>query len=131
MIPGNIKDIIDKLKVRTENNQAIWNKSSGENGFKLSLQTGLITIDKWLDNQEQTWYIDFAISNDKGDIIEQIQASKAGEKNDFDYLDAFYTIIRRKYLKVDETLKSLLDELNSTKSLGTNDKNEPIDDLPF
>ena len=59
--------------------------------------------------------------------------SQADNKPDYDFLDLFYSIIRRKYLKVDETLKGLLDELNESKAVGkAEDPNKDIvDDLPF
>ena len=132
MIANNIRSIIEKLAEKTKNNQATWNASSGSNGFRLHLKTGVINIDKWNEAQNDNWYIDFKIFNDRGDIIESILVSLYDDKPDFDYLDLFYSIIRRKYLKVDETLKGLLDELNENNPIGKSEsQGEIIDDLPF
>lgn len=133
MIPNNIRNIIDRLSERTLSGQTNWNQSSGSNGFRLSMQTGTINIDKWYDDRENAWVIQLKIFNDRGDIIEDIETLQSSNKPDYEYMDSFYAIVRRKYLKVDETLKGFLDELDGNKPIGKNDDPnlEPIDDLPF
>lgn len=111
MIPENIRSIIEKLSEKTLSKSVEWNKSTGVDGFKLMLKIGIVSIDKFYSSNENYWLMEFMILNDRGETIERLLRSDAEEKEDYIYLNDFYNLVRRKYLKADETLIDLLDEL--------------------
>ncbi|CCG53698.1 Protein of unknown function [Flavobacterium indicum GPTSA100-9 = DSM 17447] len=123
MISENIKILIDKLKKKTESGQAIWTKTSRDTEFKLELQKGAIVTDNWEDGQG--FFVDLAILNENGEIIERDFFNVNEE--DYKTLYEVYLLAKNSYYKVDETLKTIFDELDSPKIVGK-DKNK---DLPF
>ena len=127
MIPDNIKTLIEKLKNKTIAKQTIWSKTSRENEFKLELSKGSITIDNWED--EVGMLIDFVIRNESGDVIERIAFNSNDEYIDYKFILELYTLVKREYYKVEETIKTIFDELDSDKKIGK--EHRPEDDLPF
>jgi len=127
MISTNIKILIEKLKKKTESGQAIWTKTSRDSEFKLELQKGAITTDNWEDNEGR--YIDLAIINENGEAIERdaFNLYEMTQVENYNTLYEIYEIAKKSYYKIDETLKTIFDELDSEKIVGK-DKHR---DLPF
>lgn len=123
MISANIKILIDKLKKKTELGQAIWSKTSRDTEFKLELQKGAITIDNWEDGEGL--FVDIAILNENGETIERDVFNVSEE--DYNVLFEIYMLAKNSYYKIDETLKTIFDELDSPKIVGK-DRHR---DLPF
>lgn len=123
MISSNIKILIGKLKKKTEIGQAIWSKTSSDTEFKLELQKGAITTDNWEDGHG--CFVDLAIINENGETIERDVFNKNEEG--YDELFTIYLIAKNSYYKIDETLKTIFDELDSLKIVGK-DRHK---DLPF
>ncbi|OQP44881.1 hypothetical protein A4H97_11020 [Niastella yeongjuensis] len=130
MIPENYKALIVKLKQKTLNKETIWSKTSRNEEYKLVLDKGAITIDKW--DSDSVSYIDISIINDRGDVIDRIQVSDGEELNDYNLLSELHAAAKRAYYKVDETIKSIFIELDSSKIIGKeNAPSDDVDDLPF
>jgi hypothetical protein len=127
MVPEHYRNLVEKLKMKTQNGQAVWNKTSGENEFKLDLGQGTITTDKWFDPQSKKNFIDLRIWNEKGDCIDTFKVAKIDNIQDFDYLLDLHNMARKAYFKVDETFRNILKELDSDKTIGK----DPEADLPF
>ena len=89
--------------------------------FKLNLGKGAITVDNWTDDRDRKEYVDCVIMNENGDTIDRISFSSEAT-DDFNYLIALYAIIKRAYYKIDETLKSILEELDSNNIIGLDNK---------
>lgn len=125
MISENLKVLIDKLKKKTESGKAIWSKTSVETEFKLELQKGAITTDKWDDSQNGESLVDLLIINANGDVIER---AVFGESEPIEYkqLLEVYELAKKSYYKVDETIKTIFDELDSENTVG-----KGTNDLPF
>ncbi len=128
MISENIISIIEKLSEKTHSNLVEWNKSSGVDGFKLVLKVGSISIDKFFTSDENCWIMDLTILNERGETIERYLKSQVEEVEGYNYLETFYSLVRRKYLKADETIKNLLDELDN-KDLSQPLENNPEENL--
>lgn len=128
MIPDNFKILIDKLKEKTNKKEAIWSKTSRNDGFKIDLGKGAITIDRWT-NESNEKFVDIAVINEYGDKIDNIYYSSS-EKEDYKYLVELHILAKRAYYKVDETFKTIFKELDSDKTIGI-EKRIDIDDIPF
>ncbi len=130
MIPEHYKSLVEKLIARTINKTALWEKTSRDNEFRLQLTNSLITIDKWYDNQIPSMLIDMAIYNEEGQQIDKIVLDLSDEG--YEQLEVLHNAIKRSYYKVDETFKSILDELDSGKQIGRNSFPTHDDsDIPF
>lgn len=129
MVPDNFKTLVEKLKEKTVKQEAIWSKTSRDEEFKLDLEKGAITVDRWLNEETGEQLVDIAVINDRGDRIDSIYFSQA-DKDDYKYLIELHTMAKRAYYKVDETFKSIFKELDSDKTIGK-EKKVDNDDLPF
>lgn len=129
MIPSNYIELIKRLQEKTKSKEVIWQKTSRDDEYKLDLDKGAITIDKW--NPEQKYYlsVDLVMYNDKGDKIDRILANDDGSIEDFKILEQFHTEVRRAYYKVDETIKGIFAEINKDGVIGK--EAEPDEILPF
>ncbi|MFH6963576.1 hypothetical protein ACHRVK_14370 [Flavobacterium plurextorum] len=124
MISDNIKILIGKLKTKIEANQAIWSRTSRDTEFKLELQKGAITVDSWEDSTLGS-VVDLAIFNENGDIVDSVAAQINEDPEDYKVLLEIYELAKKSYFKVDETLKTIFDELDSPKTVGKDNR------LPF
>ncbi len=123
MMSENLKFLITKLKEKTSLGQAIWKKTSNDTEFKLEFIKGAVTIDKWENEFEN--FIDIHIINENGEEVEGIKIDSRSQQN-YLILEELYEIIKKNYYKIDETFKSILDELDSEKIIGKSN-----DDFPF
>jgi len=125
MVPDNFKILIDKLKEKTTQKEAIWYKTSRDNEFKLDLGRGAITVDRW----ETEWgkYVDMSVFNEDGDMVDNVVFQDV-EINDYKYLIELHSLANRAYYKVDETFNAIFKELDSNKIIGIEKKS---DDLSF
>jgi hypothetical protein len=116
-----IKNLIFLLKNKTINKEAIWSRTSGENEFKIEFNNATITTDMWYI--EDKLFYDFAILNENGDTIERISVNTLdSDYDDYMIISDFYDVIKNNYFKVDETIDSILIELNSSAKIGSNKK---------
>jgi len=129
MIPENIKTLIEKLIKKTNDNQAIWTKTSLDNEFKLDLEKGAITTDNF-ETTDGEIFVDLVIRNENGDIIENVRVG-VSEKEDYKLITGLHNIAKRKYYRVEETIKTIFEELDSDKIIGKKDSHFKEEDLPF
>lgn len=128
MIPNNFKTLIEKLLNKTRKREVIWQKTTREDEYKLDLDSGALTIDKWSPDNKFNMSIDVAIYNDRGDRIDRIEVHAEDNPDDYKILDEFHSEVRRTYYKVDETFKGIFEELDKEGEIG---KINPLDNLPF
>lgn len=119
-----LNNLIDKLNDKTVAKQANWTKSSGDQEFKISLKTGPLTIQKFRDYSYQNQMVIVSIYNLDGNLIEnyEIQEGMSG----YDSANELFLNVKRVFYKVEETVDSILDQLDSDDILG-----EEEQDLPF
>lgn len=125
MMNANIKLIAEKLINKTDVGQAIWTKTSRDSEFKLELTKGAITTDTYEDGEYGTKWIDLCIYNVNGDIIER-EAFNENHVDDYAILQKVYESATKSYYKIDETMKTIFDELDGEKIVGRDNK-----ELPF
>lgn len=125
MIPSNIESLIKALIEKTNDKKAIWGKTARENEFKLIFDKGAVTTDSW--NTEGQDAVDFGIYNSFGDRIDSFYALKPSYE--YDLLIQIHDAAKREFFKVDETITSLIKEVESLKSVGKREIEG--EDLPF
>ena len=125
MIPDNFKTLVDKLKEKTTRKETIWSNTGRDDIFKLDLVKGAITVNRW-KNETGQQFVDVSIINERGDKIDNI-CFHDGEIDDYKYLAELHSLAKRAYYKVDETFKTILEELDSDKIIGI----DRVSDLPF
>jgi hypothetical protein len=137
MIPEKLIKIIDLLKTKTINKQAIWNKASGGDQFKLSISEGsAITINYWTNNYGNEDIYEVVIFNSNGDAIERFSTDYVGTtEEDVALLQKFHKAASDSYYKVEETMDALLESIMHQDIIGNNENSIPgepeDDDLPF
>ena len=104
-----IIELINKLLNKTELNELTWETTSRETEFKVDFYNGSVSTDKWFDAQTLSENIDFKIFNTNGDEIGSwvFESDEEGAK----ILSNLYETVKRKYLKIDETLDGIFSEL--------------------
>ncbi|NVM61745.1 hypothetical protein FHW88_000021 [Mucilaginibacter sp. SG538B] len=117
------KLLIEKLIKKTSAKQAIWSKTSRDNEYKLELQKGAITVDNW-DNGNGVDLVDITILNEYGDTVDRVYFDGSDE-DDYTLLIELHTLAKRAFYKVEETIKGIVSELDSEKTVG---KERRIDD---
>lgn len=122
------QDLITSLILKTEKNQAIWNKTSRAKEFQLDFSKGRITIDLWTD-EDQNELADFRMYNSNGDEIFTVVADYRSDNEDYKLIQKLNKTVSDKYYKVQETIESFIKEMSSENTIGEEIKG--LDDVPF
>ena len=140
MIPEKLKKILTLLRDKTIDKKAIWNKTSGEEQYKLSIGGGSSIVISLLYGNYNVEYFEVAIFNTIGQAVEIYNTESEAENDDTTLMRTFHKAARDSYFKVDETMDSLLEELSKQDIIGKVEvvppplpptKNTGEDDLPF
>jgi len=137
MIPEKLKQIISVLKDKTIANKAIWNKTSGDDEYKLKIGQGSsIVVSIYYGNYDRP-FTSIAVYNQKGEMVERYNTEEEEDAQSIKLLTAFHKAARDSYYNVDETMDSLLAEISKEDVVGTADSTQAEDeidedaDLPF
>ena len=111
MQPSIVK-VVETLLEGTKNGTIEWEPTHRKTEFRTRMGAAAITVDKWDWTNEYTddsvTSADITIYNKEG---EKIDTCVADAGPDFRALSDLHEVVRRKVLKVDETLATLLQEL--------------------
>ncbi|WP_029294256.1 hypothetical protein [Chryseobacterium hispalense] len=122
-----IKNLIQLLKDKTANKNAIWSRTSGNNEFKIEINNATITTDCWFT--DDILYYDFVILNENGEVVERISVSDTNIfSEEYQILSDFYDVVKNSYFKIDETIDNILNELNTNTKIGFSKKNNTNND---
>lgn len=140
MIPEKLKQILTLLKDKTIDKKAIWNKTSGEEQYKLLIGGGSSVVVSLLYGNYNAEYFEVTIFNTLGQAVEIYSTESESENDDAVLMRTFHKAARDSYYKVDETMDSLLEELSKQDIIGKIEIAPPAlpptgfaedDDLPF
>ena len=117
---NTLKNLVKALSEKNLRNETIWTKTSGENEFKIKMNKASLTVDHWNDEDGENY--DLTIYNENGEQIEyvHVMTNDAFDKENFDLLKKHYESVNKTYYKVDETLDSILNEIENKKIVGNN-----------
>jgi hypothetical protein len=114
---NKILNIINIFKEKTISGDAVWTRTSSDNEFKIQFANATITTDNWFVDNKMCF--DFVILNQNGDTIERLSITDEDFLNsDYALLSSFYETVKNSYYKVDETIDSIIKELNTSKKIG-------------
>ena len=116
MIPDNIEQIVAKLIMKTQEGKAIWERSERETEYLLKFSKGTVVLDHYKNAFDKV--IDLAILNSDGNQVDYFEISKKENERDYNDLKKLYEIIYSKDFKIDETIESILRELDSDGVIG-------------
>jgi hypothetical protein len=142
MAQTKVLKIIELLKSKTVNKQAIWNLRCEEgniNGFEILIDPFLIGIQEiFYGDSEFHRGLEFMICYISNSVeIVKCQFDELENEADFRILKDLWAIIERSFLKVDEILDEVFFELSKDCIIGREVKsyavviNEQDEDLPF
>lgn len=111
MIPQMYKELINKLKIATEQKRVTWNATSRDTEYMVKLGSSMVTTDKWIVGGVYT--VDIAIWNSNGDKVSSIAYSQSDKDND-DYQEvlSLYMAAHDSYFRVDETIAEIMSNLD-------------------
>lgn len=119
--------IVDRLIKKTQEETALWNATSVSDQYKLRLSDATIVLDK-SSNPTQVWFR-IEILNSQGVTIAGEQPEIFDEL--YNKLSDLFSMIEDKKLRMSETVRSIMKDLESDTVVG---KKQPYDDddkLPF
>ncbi len=125
MLSEKFKLLIEKLINKTNKREIIWSKTHRDDEYMLKVGNSTILIDCWIDDNFQC-IVELAIYNNIGDKIDGIIINE--QQEDYPFLLGLHAIAKQAYYNVDETFKSIFEELDSNKIIGEKKKHE-LDDL--
>jgi len=133
MINDKLRQLIELLTKKTKNKEALWNKASGDNQFKLLLPEGIVvTVGVYPGDYNNPESYNVSVYNSNGNVIQRYNTDNDTSEVDFELMKEFHQSASDAYYKVDETFDALLKSVNSQGVIGTLDKEKPeVDDLPF
>ena len=110
--------MITKLRDKTDDRKAMWQKLQRDNEFTINFKTGTFVIDKWYDSDEGTDKYDFQIYNSNGEQIYTSGHITPSNSGLYSALMFLHDSVVRCYYKVDETMKGFSDQLDVDEIVG-------------
>lgn len=139
MIPERLKKIVTLLRDKTLEKKAIWNKTSGQDEYKLQIGEGSSIVVSFDYGNYDSEYITISIFNKNGDMVERYDTENEKDEDSSILLWSFHKAARDSYYKVEETMEHLLNEISKQDVVGIKEEKKIIppamlgedDDLPF
>jgi len=114
MITKEYMDLISMITENTKSKKIVWEETDIKGIFRTRLGQGYITIEKNYFMHNTNSRIIFSVINEKG--VEAKSISCNNKESDivfYNLLHSLYNAAKSSYLKVNETLDSMFEELNS------------------
>lgn len=109
-----LRSLIVNLVKKTNESKLRWDKTSRDNEFMVTLDSGSITVDDfWATDEfsgEEERVLDLCILNAQGKQIERFYYERSGLE-EFKSLQELHSIVYRKYHRIDEVINSILDDI--------------------
>lgn len=113
---NKIKTAINNILKGTQMQKFSWEVAERNSEYRLRLGTGVVTVDKWIGTDDESGQefsmADITIYNNAGVEVDRTIVSRQEEPGDYELLTTLYDAARRSALKVDQTLETLLGEID-------------------
>lgn len=112
------RSLIDKIILGSKNKTIKWEQTSRDDRFKAKIGIGAVTIEKniYFDINEIPYSqsFKFVIINSEGIDADSFSINEDNEVyvNDYLLLNQLYEVAKDSYLKISDTVQSMLDELD-------------------
>jgi hypothetical protein len=137
MLNENLKKLIDSILAKTKARKLKWLETSGEEEFKLNLNSGSVFVNSWFDDFTGEENIRIEIYNEGNRKIENYTISESNGSHEYQLLSDLHSEVKRSFFKVEETYKGMLEELGNEEIVGNDEKQDNAgssyddDDIPF
>ncbi len=105
-------DLTKRIYDKTKHNLINWTPGSSLNSYQAVLGNGAILI--WINEQYPEDYdkplIGLTFINDRGECIGTVNCYSSSD-SDYEILNQIYSSAVNNYMKIDETIKSMYDDL--------------------
>ena len=128
-----VKELMLRLIEKTDEGNAFWSKTSGNNSFQIVFPNGAVTISQGFDGYNQEEWFNFSLFNNNGESIYNISSTDTDSTpGELDIVSQLFNSVLSSYYKVDITIDSILEIIDSNATVGNRDINTSNDDgLPF
>lgn len=113
--------LIEYLKSKTIKRLAKWTTTSSETEFVLILNSGRVTIGYYLgydDSGDRDYIVEIKIYNESGNEIMNFSANQDNFPVEYRSLMDLYNAARSSYYKTEETIESMMEELQKKGEVG-------------
>ncbi len=118
-----VEQVLNGLIQKTIQKKTIWQESSTKGEYKILFDGATLTIGYYSDNYGHPFYI-LKIFNNEGKLIvkEMINSSDASSA----LLRSLFSVAQESCLRKNETLSSILSQLNNDTTIGSDDEVLPF-----
>ena len=117
MLTAAQKDLLLKIKLKTEQGKAVWKETSVDDKFVLDLKSSSISMESFVTHGVRN--LRFEVINPQGKNIERFSIEQEHfPRDEWDEFWPLFEMVRRSVLKVDETLGDISKELDSDDIVG-------------
>lgn len=108
-------DLAQRIYDKTKRNALNWTPGSTANSYQTPLGSGAVLV--WYNMQEEQYPADYDVPlvgltflNDRGENIGSVDCFDSTDTN-YEILCQIYNLAENSYMKIDETIKSMYDDL--------------------
>ena len=131
-IPALYTNVINGLLKKSLSKEVIWDVTTNPNVFVVYFKDSSLTLHQH-NNQNESW-VSVDVIDYKGDRIDGFWVSEE-ENDDWAIINELFSVARRSALAIDNTIQSMLTEINQIGIVGKKRKNDDgdgfADDIPF
>jgi len=130
MISNEYIDLVEKLLVRTKEGEVNWKNTVKSDEYMIYFKSFSLSISTSYDNFSNEHTVLISLRNDTGKEIDNFLINE--EDPHYKMVTELHTGARRKALRIDEALSTIMTELESSDTVGLPEQHDGFDDdIPF
>jgi hypothetical protein len=106
--------VLQSIDEATQAGNIPWEATSARDTFQASFRRYSVLISKHWHEELQDHYIVFSITNERGEVVEEIDQGQASQ-SDYNNMEGLFDAARRTAMGVEEALDELLQDLEPLK----------------
>ena len=120
--------LVAQLAERTAQGKVNWKGTSNDNEFVIYFRQFSLAMRRGISGEDDSFIV-FSLRNDGGKKVDEFYVWERSEE--WDEADQMWLRARRRVLRIDEVIESLLGELKGGGEIGEEPKSPDEEDLPF